>query len=230
MAGGLAELDAGFPSNTGTVERRVQAVYDYLVLLLENLRYILRNLGPENMNEAEILPWLNDKLEVKTLVSNTVITNELYADYGAIADLTVDELRTDYQKAARYLAGDTAALDYLYIHDEQIEFRSGTVHLDGGIPATEQLHRRGRTARIRAAGGLPRLERRRPPPLRLHRPHRRRLRSRLLRRAHGRQKARRRRKLALHAQRQIHPAARSARPGLVAGRTADAALGGGVEQ
>ena len=144
MPGGFSQLDTGMPERTGSTESQLRAIHDYLALLLENLRYILRNLGPENMNEAEILPWLNDKLEVKTLVSNTVITNELYADYGAIADLTVDELRTDYQKAARYLAGDTAALDYLYIHDEQIEFRSGTVHLEDGVPATEQLHHRGR--------------------------------------------------------------------------------------
>lgn len=144
MAGGLADLDTGMPEQRGSAEAQLKSVYDYLVLLLENLRYILRNLGPENMNENEILPWLNDKLEVKTVISNTVITNELYADYGAIADLTVDELRTDYQKAARYLAGNTGALDYLYIHDEQIEFVSGTVHLDSGTPATEQLHHRGR--------------------------------------------------------------------------------------
>ncbi len=144
MAGGLSELDTGMPERTGSVEDRLRALYDYLALLLENLRYLLRNLGPENMNESELLPWLNDALEVKTLISNTVITNELYADYGAIADLTVDELRTDYAKAQRYLAGNTGPLDYLYIHDEQIEFLSGTVHLDGGVPATEQLHHRGR--------------------------------------------------------------------------------------
>lgn len=144
MAGGLSELDTGMPERSGSVEDRLRALYDYLALLLENLRYLLRNLGPENLNESELLPWLNDKLEVKTLISNTVITNELYADYGAIADLTVDELRTDYAKAQRYLAGNTGPLDYLYIHDEQIEFLSGTVHLDGGVPATEQLHHRGR--------------------------------------------------------------------------------------
>lgn len=144
MAGGLADLDTTMPERKGNTDNQIKAVYDYLVLLLENLRYILRNIGPENMNENEILPWLNDKLEVKTVISNTVITNELYADYGAVADLTVDELRTDYDKAQRYLNGDTSALDYLYIHEEEIEFITGTVHLDSGTPATEQLHHRGR--------------------------------------------------------------------------------------
>lgn len=144
MAGGLADLDTSMPERRGSEKQQMQAVYDYLVLLLENLRYILRNLGPENLNADEVLPWLNDKLEVKTVISNTVITNELYADYGAIADLTVDELRTDFAKAQRYLAGNTAALDYLYIHDEEIDFLTGTVRMTGGTPLTEQLHHRGR--------------------------------------------------------------------------------------
>ena len=45
------------------------------------------------------------------LEATTIIADELYAQYGAIADLTVDELRTDYMRAARYLAGNTGALD-----------------------------------------------------------------------------------------------------------------------
>lgn len=148
MAGGLAELDAGFPQNTGTVERRVQAVYDYLVLLLENLRYILRNLGPENMNESELLPWLDEVLRVKTLVADTVVTDQLCADYGAIADLVVDELRTDYRKAWNYLHGVTDSVDYLHIYDENIDLLTDTVRTSDGVPAglggeplTEQLTR-----------------------------------------------------------------------------------------
>lgn len=140
MAGGLADLDTGMPERKGSTEKQLQSVYDYLVLLLENLRYILRNLGPENMNEAEVLPWLNDKLEVKTLISNTVITNELYAEYGAIADLVVDELRTDYRKAYFYLNGITSNIDYLRIQDEEIEYVTGTVRRVDGVPQTEQLH------------------------------------------------------------------------------------------
>ncbi|MBO7670380.1 MAG: hypothetical protein J6S60_07295 [Oscillospiraceae bacterium] len=144
MAGGLADLDNGFPARKGSQEQQISAVYDYLVMLLENLRYILRNLSPENFNEKETLDWIGDKIQANHIVSNTIITNELYAEYGAIADLTVDELRTDYQKAARYLAGNTAALDFLYIHDEQIDFLTGTVHVEDDTPLTEQLHHRGR--------------------------------------------------------------------------------------
>ena len=144
MAGGLADLDSGFPDRAGGTEKQLDAVYDYLVMLLENLRYILRNLSPENFNEKETLDWIGRNITAQTVVSETVITNELYADYGAIADLTVDELRTDYQKAARYLAGNTAAIDFLHIYDECIDFRTGTVKRENGVPLTEQLHRRDR--------------------------------------------------------------------------------------
>lgn len=140
MAGGLADLDSGFPDQSGGTEQKLAAVYDYLVMLLENLRYILRNLSPENFNEQETLDWIGKNIKAQTVVSNTVITNELYADYGAIADLVVDELRTDYQKAARYLAGNTAAIDFLHIYDECIDFRTGTVKRENGVPLTEQLH------------------------------------------------------------------------------------------
>ena len=140
MAGGLADLDTGFPDRGGGTEKQLAAVYDYLVMLLENLRYILRNLSPENFNEKETLDWIGRNIQANTIVSNTVITNELYADYGAIADLVVDELRTDYQKAARYFAGNTAAIDFLHIYDECIDFRTGTVKRENGVPLTEQLH------------------------------------------------------------------------------------------
>ena len=138
----FATLDNGFPSFTGqeSTQQKVDALYNYVFLLLENLRYILRNLSPENFNEAEVEDWIGRNVRAQTVVSEAVVTNELYSRYGAIADLVVDELRTDYQKAARYLAGNTAALDFLHIHDEEIDFISGTVKTSGGTPLTEQLH------------------------------------------------------------------------------------------
>lgn len=49
-------LDTGFPSFTGreTVGQKVDQLYNYTYMLLENLRYCLRNLGPENFNEAAL--------------------------------------------------------------------------------------------------------------------------------------------------------------------------------
>ncbi len=145
MPGGLLEADTAFPdlSAEKTTDEKLNTVRDYLYMLLEALRWTLRNLSPENFNDREMEAYF-DRLKANVVVSNTVITNELYADYGAIADLTVDEVRTDYLRAQRFLAGDASPLDWLYVHDEEIDFVSSTVRLAAGEPLTEQLHHRGR--------------------------------------------------------------------------------------
>ena len=157
MPGGLFEADTAFPelSAKKTTEEKLRAVQDYLYMLLETLRWTLRHLSADNFDEAGAASLLENVEESSpeviteiitntiisnTVISNTIVTNEIYAQYGAVADLTVDELRTDYRKAERYLAGNTAALDYLYIHDEQIDFLTGTVKTASGTALTEQLH------------------------------------------------------------------------------------------
>ena len=142
MPDGFFQADSAFPNlaRYETTEQKLAAVQDYLFLLLENLRYILRNLSPENFNQTELSDWIGKNIKADAVISNTVITSELYSDYGAIADLTVDSLRTDYRRAQRYLAGSTAALDYLRIHDEVIEFVTATT--DG--EQTQQLSVDGR--------------------------------------------------------------------------------------
>lgn len=124
----------------GGTDAKLEAVQNYLFLLLENLRWLLRNLSPENFNETEMTDWIGKTVKAETVISNTVITNELYSEYGAIADLTVDSLRTDYRRAQRYLNGDTSPLDYLRIHDELIELV--TAETDG--THSEQLAVDGR--------------------------------------------------------------------------------------
>lgn len=56
-----------------------------------------------------------------TIISKQVVTEELYADFGDIANLTVWKLRTDYQRAQRYLERDTRSIDYISIQGEQID-------------------------------------------------------------------------------------------------------------
>lgn len=56
-----------------------------------------------------------------TIISKQVVTEELYADFGDIANLTVWKLRTDYQRAQRYLERDTRNIDYISIQGEQID-------------------------------------------------------------------------------------------------------------
>lgn len=169
MPSQFAALDTGFPTFTGgeTTEQKVKDLHDYLYMLLEYLRYILHNITPENLNTAEVVKWMvtggEDAGEIKQIVNQiaqttinqggiipqvlpqvlettNIITQEIYADYGMIADLTVDELRTDWKRAQRYLSSNTGDLDYLHIHDEEIDFFTATVKTSGGTPLTEQLH------------------------------------------------------------------------------------------
>ena len=53
MSGTFAALETGFPELEGkTTGQKLQALTDYLHLLLEQLRYTLRNLGAENLSPA----------------------------------------------------------------------------------------------------------------------------------------------------------------------------------
>ena len=140
MPGNLLTVDTSFPQLAGkTDEQKFRTITDYLYMLLEQLRYTLRNLGMENFNDAELGSFVDylkaNIIEADTTISHTVIVNELYADYGSVADLTVDKLRTDYKRAQRYLQGDTSPLDYISIHDEEISFI--TAATDG--TQTEQM-------------------------------------------------------------------------------------------
>jgi len=139
----LRDAELSFPdlNGSGTTDEKLRMVQNYLFQLLEALRYTLRNLNMrDNFNQTELASWVGENIQADTIISNTVITNELYADYGAIADLAVDELRTDYQRARRYLDGDSSNLDYIHIHDEEINFITAVVMEADGVPLTEQLH------------------------------------------------------------------------------------------
>ena len=141
----LKDAELTFPdvSGEGATNEKLTAIQNYLFQLLEALRYTLRNLSmEENFNQRELAGWVGDTIKANTIISNTVITNELYTDFGAIADLAVDELRTDWQRARRYLEGDTSDLDYIHIHDEEISFVTAVLQTDAGsgAPLTEQLH------------------------------------------------------------------------------------------
>lgn len=146
MPSNLMFADASFPKieQGEDPQASIRKIQNYLFMLLEQLRYTLQNLGEGNFNSADMEAYVKrlaaGLVVADTIISNTFITNELYAQYGSIADLTVDKLRTDYRRALKYLAGDTSQLDYIYIHDETISFITATT--DGGT--REQLNVDGR--------------------------------------------------------------------------------------
>lgn len=77
--------------------------------------------------------------EFDVTVSNTVITNNLYAARGYIAELTVDQLDTS-DKVAKYLVEDTSDVNYIKVYDQNIEFITASTD---GLTTTQAEDRNG---------------------------------------------------------------------------------------
>lgn len=84
MPSGFAALDTGFPNiqTMDNTKQQIKAVEDYLVQLLENLRYMLANIGPDNLNQTEVVGWIGETI---TDPINARITN----DEGQISQLAI---------------------------------------------------------------------------------------------------------------------------------------------
>lgn len=84
MPSGFAALDTGFPNiqTMDNTKQQIKAVEDYLVQLLENLRYMLANIGPDNLNQTEVVGWIGETI---TDPINVRITN----DEGQISQLAI---------------------------------------------------------------------------------------------------------------------------------------------
>ncbi len=127
---------------------------NYVYQVMRYLRWALDNIDESNMNTSFVEKLTNDISEsvsdkvsgdvdskvqqitnnyFNTVQAKNVITNMLNAAYGNVANLTVDKLRTDYKRAQNYIKGDTSDLNYIYIHDEQIEFITAVVSGTEGI-------------------------------------------------------------------------------------------------
>ena len=74
---------------------------------------------------------------VESLTATTVITQNLYATYGDIVELTVDRLITA-DKVDRYANSDTSDINYIKIQDNSIRLITGKVDFSGETPQAEQ--------------------------------------------------------------------------------------------
>ena len=126
MAGSFLDADVQMLNLSGkkSVDEKLDEIQNYLFLLLENLRYTLRNLGADNFNTAELQQILQEAQGGTDVGSS----EEIYGNFGAIADLLVYRLRTDYRRALRYLNGDTSELDYIEIQGGQINLVSAVTN------------------------------------------------------------------------------------------------------
>lgn len=128
-------LDTGYPNFSGyeKTSEKVDAIQNYLFILLEELRFLLRNLDLDNFNEqgikdlataiAGILP---KDAEFERVIADAVIADALYAELAEINDLTVERLSTS-RRIRKYLLGDLSDDNYIKIQDHYQQLITGTV-------------------------------------------------------------------------------------------------------
>lgn len=125
------------PISTIYGKQNADGTYTLNALDVKNLNdnlYAIAKKIQGGLTTSDLTSAAIDELHAGTVISNTVITNELYSSYGSISDLTVNKLRTDYAKATKFLNSDTSDINYINIHDETISFITATAG-----SGTEQL-------------------------------------------------------------------------------------------
>ena len=123
-------LETGMPGFRGDekTEDKVDALQNYLYMLMEELRYLLRHLDAENFSDSGLEALAESVAETGSgSISGPAVTPEslmaaLYARSGLTADLEAERLRTDWQRALRCLQGNRSDLHYIRIRDGEIEF------------------------------------------------------------------------------------------------------------
>lgn len=77
---------------------------------------------------------------IDVTISNTVIVNNLYSEYGRIANLTVNELNTAWKKITNYLEGSTAPVAYKRDYEQYSKYIVATTD---GTETEQQTDKEG---------------------------------------------------------------------------------------
>lgn len=107
------------------VEKQIAAMMDMLMRYRRELEYLLNGRLDED----------NGLVSADVVITNTLVTNTLYAEYGRIANLTVSELNTAWKKITNYLASDTSDVHYLHMYEQNAKWIDA--HTDGSATVQE---------------------------------------------------------------------------------------------
>lgn len=114
--GRLTALEIWQTTYVSQISQAFTDVYAAIAALESRLTGLITNLINTQAFEDKV-----DTLIANYVIAGSVAADELYANYGEIADLVVKELRTDYDRVDQ-----VNQLDYIHIHDEEINFITGT--------------------------------------------------------------------------------------------------------
>lgn len=129
--------------NFKQLRSEVQSLRDELAMMKRHYEDLLYNLDDDNILSisADKVEGLDD-IVANNVFSESTVTESLYAEYGDIAELTVDRISTA-KRIKKYLTNDISDDNYFEGYGNGIYWCQAVVKLDeNGIPLTEQLTNR----------------------------------------------------------------------------------------
>ena len=127
-------LDAAFPDFNGmeNTEEKLNAIQNYLFMLMEELRYLLRHLDADNFNDAGLAELAGRLAEAEKTEGEGALS-QLAAEAMANGLLSNDEALFDRLSTSRrirkYIMGDVSDDDFIRIRDRALSFISGNTGL-----------------------------------------------------------------------------------------------------
>jgi predicted transcriptional regulator len=156
----MPAFELAIPKLNNDQAKSIKELYNAYIETTQKLQWLLTHLDDKNVlrakealiaklyageittdqivaGNAKISLALIEDIVAQNIVTNTFVTQTLYASKADIAELTVDRLETS-DKVARYKTSDTSDMNFVRIKDQNYDFI--TAHTNG---STTQLVSRG---------------------------------------------------------------------------------------
>lgn len=104
-----------FQSGDGTGENWINRLYYDYDSELDETTLVFD--GKFSVNALDAI-----RANIDVIINNTFITQNLYAEYGRIAKLSVSELDTSWKKITNYLLNDASDVNYIRIHEKYMQW------------------------------------------------------------------------------------------------------------
>lgn len=104
-----------FQSGDGTGENWINRLYYDYDSELDETTLVFD--GKFSVNALDAI-----RANIDVIINNTFITQNLYAEYGRIAKLSVSELDTSWKKITNYLINDPSDVNYIRIHEKYMQW------------------------------------------------------------------------------------------------------------
>lgn len=108
----------------------IKAIHRWLIAFIDSINKCLSNIDGGNMSDDFVDTLTATKVIAQTVISTTVITENLYSTFGDVVALTVDRLVTE-NKVTRYQDRDASDMNYVWIQEQSVKLVTATT--DGSM-------------------------------------------------------------------------------------------------